>query len=68
MLTGPTVCRVDKDVVERLKHVADTPFKRIAYTEVIELLQKAVKEGHKFENSEIVWGMDLGSEHERYCL
>jgi asparaginyl-tRNA synthetase len=62
------ICRVDKDVLERLNHVAGTHFKRITYTEAIELLEKAVKEGHKFENSEIVWGMDLGSEHERYCL
>ena len=32
----------------------------------IELLQEAVKKGHKFDNNKIEWGMDLQSEHERY--
>ena len=38
----------------------------MTYTEGVELLKKAVKEGHKFENNNIEWGMDLQSEHERY--
>ena len=29
--------------------VASTPFKKITYTEAIEILEKAVKEGKKFE-------------------
>jgi asparaginyl-tRNA synthetase len=36
------------------------------YTEGIELLKQAVKDGVKFENPNIEWGMDLQSEHERY--
>jgi hypothetical protein len=52
-------------VVSRLQHVAGSPFKRLTYTEAIELLEKAVSQGHKFENSDIQWGMDMGSEHER---
>jgi len=51
---------------DRLKNVLDNPFKRLTYTEAIEVLQKAVKEdGAKFE-VEPVWGIDLPSEHERY--
>ena len=50
---------------QRLQGVADTPFKRLSYTEAIELLQKAVKEGHVFEDNAIEWGIDMGSEHER---
>eukprot|EP00535_Pseudo-nitzschia_heimii_P010648 CAMPEP_0197178384 /NCGR_PEP_ID=MMETSP1423-20130617/3675_1 /TAXON_ID=476441 /ORGANISM="Pseudo-nitzschia heimii, Strain UNC1101" /LENGTH=517 /DNA_ID=CAMNT_0042628109 /DNA_START=118 /DNA_END=1668 /DNA_ORIENTATION=+ len=51
---------------DRLKNVLDNPFKRLTYTEAIEVLQKAVKEdGVKFEE-EPVWGIDLPSEHERY--
>jgi len=51
---------------DRLKNVLDNPFKRLTYTDAIEVLQKAVKEdGVKFEE-EPVWGMDLPSEHERY--
>jgi hypothetical protein len=30
--------------------VADTPFARCSYTQGIELLQKAIKEGHKFDD------------------
>lgn len=30
--------------------VADSPFARCSYTEGIELLQKAISEGHKFED------------------
>ncbi|MFA5442999.1 MAG: amino acid--tRNA ligase-related protein, partial [Bacilli bacterium] len=36
------------------------------YTEAIDLLVKAVKDGVKFDNPDVVWGMDLQSEHERY--
>ncbi|EEF48129.1 aspartyl-tRNA synthetase, putative [Ricinus communis] len=55
----------DKGCIERLKMVASTPFKRISYTEAVDLLIEAVKGGHKFENS-VEWGIDLASEHERY--
>jgi asparaginyl-tRNA synthetase len=37
----------------------------LTYTEAIEILQKAVAEGVKFE-VQPVWGIDLPSEHERY--
>lgn len=52
--------------IERLEQVCQTAFKKLSYTEVIEILQKTVQDGHKFEENDIVWGMDLGSEHERY--
>ena len=57
---------IDPTLMERLNHVVNSDFKRLKYTEGIELLQKAVKDGVKFDNSNIVWGMDLQSEHERY--
>ena len=57
---------IDKTLFERLNHVLNSEFKIITYTAAIDLLTKAVKEGHKFENSDIKWGMDLQSEHERY--
>ena len=57
---------IDKTLLERLHHVVNSDFKRMTYTEAIEILQKAVKDGHKFENNDIYWGMDLQSEHERY--
>ena len=57
---------IDPTLLERLNHVANSEFKKMTYSEGIEILQKAVKEGVKFENSDIKWGMDLQSEHERY--
>ena len=57
---------IDKSLKERLTHVLNSEFKRLTYTQAIEELQKAVKNGHKFENNKIEWGMDLQSEHERY--
>ncbi len=51
---------------DKLNHVLETPFRRMEYSEGIEILKKAVKDGHKFDNSKIEWGMDLQSEHEKY--
>lgn len=42
-----------------------TTSQRLDYTEGIEILQKAVEEGVKFQEKP-VWGMDLPSEFERY--
>ena len=57
---------IDKTLFDKLHHVLNTPFKRVTYTEGIELLKEAVKHGKKFEYNDIEWGMDLQSEHERY--
>ena len=57
---------IDKTLIERLDHVLNSEFKRMPYTEAIEILKKAVADGHKFDNNKIEWGMDLQSEHERY--
>lgn len=40
---------VDPGAIQRLEQVMSTPFKRITYTEAIELLEKAVAGGKKFE-------------------
>ena len=57
---------IDNTLLERLDHVLNSEFKKMTYTEGIELLKEAVRNGVKFENSNIEWGMDLQSEHERY--
>jgi len=59
--------KFDKGCIDRLKLVASTPFIRVSYTEAVEILEDAVKNGKKFEN-EVKWGIDLASEHERYFL
>ncbi|MBQ9104102.1 MAG: asparagine--tRNA ligase [Clostridia bacterium] len=53
---------VDKDLLERLNNVKNNEFKRLTYTEAIEILEK-VKD--RFE-APVYWGVDLQSEHERY--
>jgi asparaginyl-tRNA synthetase len=54
--------RIEKGVVARLKHVIESPFRRLSYTEAVEILKKS---GRTFEFP-VEWGTDLQSEHERY--
>ena len=53
---------VDKTLLERLNFIVNSEFKRVTYTEAVELLEKS---GKKFEYP-IKWGSDLQTEHERY--
>lgn len=53
---------VDKGLIERLKHVLNSDFGHVTYTEAIELLEK---HNDKFEYK-VSWGCDLQTEHERY--
>ncbi len=53
---------VDKGLLERLNHVADSEFARVTYTEAVEILEK---NNDKFEYKAF-WGADLQTEHERY--
>lgn len=57
---------IDNTLLERLNAVLNSEFKRMSYTEAIDRLLEAVKNGHEFEDKNIYWGMDLQSEHERY--
>jgi asparaginyl-tRNA synthetase len=54
--------RIDKTVIDTLKHIMDSEFRRVPYTEAIEILKKS---GETFEFP-YDWGCDLQSEHERY--
>lgn len=53
------------DLIESLSKVRDSEFKKITYTEAIEIFDQAVKNGHKFEFP-VSWGSDIQTEHERY--
>ena len=53
---------VDKGLIERLKHVAESNFGHVTYTEAIEILKK---NNDKFDYK-VEWGTDLQTEHERY--
>ena len=54
--------RIEPGVVDRLRHVVETPFRRLTYTEAVEVLKQS---GKTFEFP-VEWGTDLQSEHERY--
>ena len=58
---------IDKTLIERLQGVLNETFVRLPYTEGINILQEAIKNGKKFEFP-CNWGDDLASEHERYLV
>jgi asparaginyl-tRNA synthetase len=53
---------VDKGLLERLEHVANSEFGHVTYTEAIEILEK---NNDNFDYK-VSWGCDLQTEHERY--
>lgn len=57
---------IDKDLLNRLKHVLNSEFAKMTYTDAVEYLKKAQEKGAVFENKDIFWGMDFNSEHEKY--
>ena len=59
--------RYDNELIERLESVVKTDFVRLEYTEGINILEEAIKNGEKFEYP-VYWGVDLQSEHERYLV
>lgn len=53
---------IDKGLLERLRHVADSDFGHVTYTEAIKILEQ---HNDEFEYK-VFWGCDLQTEHERY--
>ena len=53
---------VDKGLIERLRHVVNSRFARVSYTDAIDILLKADKQF----DFPVHWGMDIQTEHERY--
>ena len=58
---------IDKTLLDRLHFVVEHDFVRLTYTEGINILEEAIKNGHKFEFP-VYWGVDLASEHERFLV
>ncbi|MFP4551228.1 MAG: asparagine--tRNA ligase [Spirochaetales bacterium] len=54
--------RIQKGLVDGLRTVAESSFKRVTYTEAVEALEKS---GRGFEYP-VRWGKDLQSEHEKF--
>jgi asparaginyl-tRNA synthetase len=56
-------------LMERLQFVLDNDFKRVSYTEAIDILKNSnVNKKKKFKYLIEEWGADLQSEHERYLV
>jgi asparaginyl-tRNA synthetase len=54
------------EIKGRLNSLIEHNFIRVEYVKAIELLQDAIAKGHHFDDSNIFFGKDLASEHERY--
>jgi len=54
----------DNELIESLKQIVTSKFKRLTYTEAVEILKAS---GQKWEFP-VDWGSDLQAEHERYLV
>ncbi|MDD2527520.1 MAG: asparagine--tRNA ligase [Lentimicrobiaceae bacterium] len=54
----------DHELIDRLRFATENDFKRLTYTEAVEILMTS---GQKFVYK-VDWGTDLQSEHERYLV
>ena len=59
--------KYDEGLIERLRSVLGIEFQRLTYTEAVEILEEAVRNGVQFEFP-VSWGTDFQSEHERYLV
>ena len=56
---------VSKKRIEMLEQILETPFKKISYTEAIEVLMKDYTKKRGYDKVE-KWGIDMNSEQEKY--
>ena len=59
--------KYDDGLIERLKSVLGIEFQRVTYTQAVEILEEAVRNGQQFEYP-VHWGTDFQSEHERFLV
>lgn len=65
----PQAERSEMALIEKLKFVANNNFKRVSYTEAIDILKNCKpNKKKKFQYIIEEWGADLQSEHERYLV
>ena len=65
----PQAERSEMALIEKLKFVVDNNFKRVSYTEAIDILRNSKpNKKKKFEYPINEWGADLQSEHERFLV
>ncbi len=67
--TKPQAERSEMSLIEKIKFVVDNNFKRVSYTEAIDILRNSKpNKKKKFQFPIDEWGADLQSEHERYLV
>lgn len=67
--TKPQAERSPMSLIEKLKFVTENNFKRVSYTEAIDILKNSKpNKKKKFKFTIQDWGADLQSEHERYLV
>ena len=67
--TKPQIERSEMSLIEKLNFVIDNNFKRVSYTEAIEILRNCKpNKKKKFKYLINEWGADLQSEHERFLV
>ncbi|NQX82501.1 MAG: asparagine--tRNA ligase [Flavobacteriaceae bacterium] len=65
----PVAKRNDMNLLDKLKFVSENNFKRVSYTEAIDILRNCKpNKKKKFEYIIDKWGADLQSEHERFLV
>ena len=65
----PAIERSEMSLIEKLNFVVDNNFKRVSYTEAIDILRNCKpNKKKKFQYVINEWGSDLQSEHERYLV
>lgn len=65
----PQAERSEMALIEKLRFVVDNNFKRVSYTEAIDILRNSrPNKKKKFEYLIDEWGADLQSEHERFLV
>ncbi|GAA3563962.1 asparagine--tRNA ligase [Snuella lapsa] len=65
----PQAERSNMTLIEKLNFVTDNHFKRVSYTEAIDILRNSKpNKKKKFKYPINEWGTDLQSEHERYLV
>lgn len=64
----PAAERNEMTLLERLDFVINNDFKRITYTEAIDILMNSNHYKKKKFKYDVNWGTDLQSEHERYLV
>ena len=67
--TKPQTERSEMSLIEKLEFVIHNNFKRVSYTEAVEILKNCNhNKKKKFQYLIDEWGVDLQSEHERYLV